>query len=307
MGIQHSRTLACPSPAPPLHAPPSSRPPPWESKRFPIAFLPVEILTVIFHHLPICDLQMVGETCQDLQRAVRHDASLWTHVEVPVQDGRLEQTKEEFLCRLLRQRPRDVHSLSLLGARAVRGDCLMAFGTPLPSAVSSSILSSLSSSPSLGPASPAVSPPSLTSLRELDLSHCPGLQLSLLERALPALRHSLRSLSLRNTDHLLNDDAIAVILSRLALPAPSGTTALISLHLGTSTRRAARPSPPLSDHSMRVIHAACPSLQSLSLHNQTRITDAGLHHLLTPTPLPLSILDLGLCASLSDQSILSLA
>lgn len=45
---------------------------------------------------------MASETCRHLQRAAVDDTSLWAHVELPVNDGRLQQEdKERFLCRLL--------------------------------------------------------------------------------------------------------------------------------------------------------------------------------------------------------------
>ncbi len=307
MGMQQSRTRGTflPSshkPRPPPAACRTEPPPPPGPSR--LATLPVDLLTLVFHHLPICDLQLVGETCRDLHAAVTHDATLWTHVELPLQDTRLEaDTKEVFLSRLLRQRPTCVRTLSLLGARDVTGGCLLAFSPPPASSLALPVLG-------------------ITTLRELDLSHCPGLQLSLLERALPAVCHSLRSLSLRNTDHLLNDAAVTSILTHLAVhddddPAATTTTnpttALQFLHLGTSTRRGARPGPDLTDDGLALIGARCPELQNLSVHNQAALTDEGVAAFVVALarvaggPNHLQALDLGLCSSLSDGGILALA
>ncbi len=372
---------------------------------------------------------MVSETCRRLQRAAVDDTSLWAHVELPVNDGRVQQEdKEQFLCRLLRRsaaggggdgggggsafvtptkppkpapppaaaadaaglhddkqedeeedddesadfprghacmrggghdspstpssspsspssssyhcRAPHVRSLSLLGAREVTGGCLLAF------------------SPSPRPSHGAAAFPSC-SLRELDLSHCresarllclplhssihsgaslsinpntlkttAALQLPLLAQALPSVRRSLTSLSLRNTDHLLNDEAIARILAHLALQSAEEmedaglglpltgaahegrigvATGLRALHLGTSTRKGARPAPELTDATLLRLCACCPWLETLSLHNQAAVTDEGLVALAGAVGGSLRGLDLGLCSSLSDATMLALA
>lgn len=89
--------------------------------------------------------------------------------------------------------------------------------------------------------------------------------------------HTIQTLSLRNTDHLLNDAAIAAILAPLSRTPPDqspsaggGVTGLRALHLGTSTRRggARPPASELTDATLHLLAACCPRLENLSLHNQ---------------------------------------
>jgi hypothetical protein len=196
-----------------------------------------------------------------------------------------------------------VRSLSLLGARDVTGGCLLAFSPSLQPRASSA-----SSTSAAAAAAPSSVSGWACSLRELDLSHCPALQLPLLAQALPSLRASLTTLSLRNTNQLLTDAAIAAILSHLACPdSPTGATGLRALHLGTSTRRGARPGAELTDATLYALCTRCPKLETLSLHNQVGVTDAGMVALAAAVGGTLKGLDLGLCSSLSDATVLALA
>jgi len=131
-------------------------------------------------------------------------------------------------------------------------------------------------------------------------------------------RHTLRYLSLRSIDHLLNDHSIAMILQVLSGGGGGGGgggTKLVKLNLGSHTARAAKSKEVLSNQTLLHIRQYCPLLQHLSLYNQEGVSDDGIASLLSttttttllPPPPPLSHVDLGFCPSVTDETLARLA
>lgn len=81
---------------------------------------------------------MASETCRHLQRAAVDDKSLWTHVELPMNDNRLQQEdKEHFVCRLLQSSPGSSTNNTAALSPAADGPIATGFVTPTKGAVPS--------------------------------------------------------------------------------------------------------------------------------------------------------------------------
>lgn len=154
----------------------------------------------------------------------------------------------------------------------------------------------------------------------------------ILVQALAYCKHTLRFLSLRHVDHLLNDAALEQMLDALStctsnngdsadnnnnnnknntarpslLPYyfSSYTPGLLSLNLGTSTRWMGK-NLRLTDRSLYLITASCKNLECLYLQNQDGLTDEGMYRL-GEGGLKLKKLELSLCCKITDNGIMSL-